>query len=205
MKLSVILGHPSTKSLNRAIADTVVQTLTENGHDARFHDLYQENFDPALSLTEVSPNSELDPMLQQHCDELGSAEGLVIIHPVWWGQPPAILKGWIDRVFRVGIAYRFDEGPAGVGMPVGLLKTQSALLINTSNTPPDLEEQIYGNSLAELWHRNVLGFCGIKNFYRRLYSPVLISTPEQRENWLNDAQQTVDQLYPKMRTMRATA
>lgn len=205
MKVSVILAHPSTKSLNRTIADNVVQTLKDNGHDVRFHDLYQENFNPLLPYEEIPENAKLEPGLQQHCDEIASADGIVIIHPTWWGQPPAILKGWLDRVFRVGVAYKFEEGPAGVGTPVGLLKAENALVINTSNTPREIEEQMYGNSLETLWKMNVLTFCGVKNFHRRLYSPVLISTPEQRDGWVNDARETVNQVFPKETGMKMTA
>jgi len=54
-----------------------------------------------------------------------------VVHPNWWGQPPAILKGWIDRILRPGVAYQFLEGDAGEGVPVGLLKAETALIFNT--------------------------------------------------------------------------
>jgi putative NADPH-quinone reductase len=56
--------------------------------------------------------------VQAHCGEIARAEGIIIVHPNWWGQPPAIMKGWIDRVFRPGVAYRFTEDDKGDGVPI---------------------------------------------------------------------------------------
>ena len=66
--------------------------------------------------------ARLPPPIRQHCDEIAEADGIVVVHPNWWGQPPAMLKGWIDRVLRVGVAYRdlglvFCAGRAGLGWP----------------------------------------------------------------------------------------
>lgn len=116
MKISVILGHPDEGSFNHAIAEAVVQTLLENGHEVFFHDLYGEGFDPVLPHGEAPRGAHLDPVIQRHCDEIAGAEGIVIVHPNWWGQPPAILKGWVDRVIRAGVAYEFMEGDSGAGI-----------------------------------------------------------------------------------------
>jgi len=51
--------------------------------------------------------------IQRHCAEIRQADGLVIVHPNWWGEPPAMLKGWVDRVLRAGVAYDFPPGPQG--------------------------------------------------------------------------------------------
>ena len=90
------------------------------------------------------------------------ADGLVIVHPNWWGQPPAMMKGWIDRVIRPGVAYKFEEGDGGEGVPVGLLRAQTAIIFNTSNTPPARELEVFGDPLDNLWKRCILDFCGVK-------------------------------------------
>ena len=59
--------------------------------------------------------------------EISVADGVVIIHPNWWGQSPAILKGWVDRVIRPGVAYEFLEDDKGEGVPCGLLKANQRL------------------------------------------------------------------------------
>jgi putative NADPH-quinone reductase len=66
------------------------------------------------------------------------------------------LKGWIDRVIRPGVAYRFVDGDSGEGVPVGLLKAKAALVLNTSNTPDDREQSAFGDPLEVLWKRCIL-------------------------------------------------
>jgi len=65
-----------------------------------YHDLYVEKFDPLLNEEEIPRAAELPPVIAQHCAEIAAADGYIIVHPNWWAMPPAILKGWLDRVFR---------------------------------------------------------------------------------------------------------
>ena len=110
-----------------------------------------------------------------------------MIHPNWWGQPPAILKGWVDRVFRHGLAYRFGENDKGEGVPVGLLKAKAAVVINTANTPEDREKEVFGDPLVNLWRTCVFDFCGISEFHRLLFTPVIVSSEEERDGWIDEA------------------
>ncbi len=98
-----------------------------------FHDLYAEGFDPILTYEEFSAEEVSDPVVRSHCEQVAEADALVVVHPNWWGQPPAILKGWIDRVLRYGVAYVFKEQD-GEEVAVGLLKTRAALIVNTCMT-----------------------------------------------------------------------
>ena len=119
---------------------TAAETLRRGGHEVFFHDLCAERFDPLLPAREFPKGAVLSPELERHCREIAEADGIIIVHPNWWGQPPAILKGWIDRVIRPGVAYEFLEGDQGEGVPVGLLKAKAALVFNTSNTEPEREK-----------------------------------------------------------------
>ena len=110
MKVSVILGHPYENSFNSAIAATVVGSLKRNGHTVMFHDLYLENFNPVIPKEELVSDQTRDPLVKLHQQEIRETDGIIIIHPNWWGQPPAILKGWVDRVLRENVAYTFPEG-----------------------------------------------------------------------------------------------
>jgi putative NADPH-quinone reductase len=196
MRISVILGHPYEKSFNHAIADTVVKALRARGHEVLFHDLYREKFDPILSSTEIMKGLSPDPLIQLHCYEISGVDGIIIVHPNWWGQPPAILKGWIDRIIRAGVAYRFAEGDSGEGVPVGLLKAKTALVFNTSDTPEDREKAVFGDPLEVIWKNCVFDFCGVKNFYRKTYRLIVASTPGQRRLWLEDVRERVDGYFP---------
>lgn len=197
MKISVILGHPGKGSFNHAIAGRTIQTLKNNGHDVVFHDLYEERFDAILPYTESPKGAALDPVVQKHCNEISGANGIIIIHPNWWGQPPAILKGWVDRVIRAGVAYEFLEGDSGEGVPVGLLKAKTALVFNTSNTPAEREQKVFGDPLEVIWKNCIFDLCGVKNFYRKMYGVIATSTLEQRILWLEDVRETVNHFFSK--------
>lgn len=134
MKVSIILGHPQKGSFNHAIAQRSKQTLLENAYEVFYNDLYHDNFNPVILHEEIPEDGIVDPVIRKHCHEISESDGIIIIHPNWWGQPPAILKGWVDRVMRPGVAYRFEEGDKGEGIPIGLLKAKAALVFNTSNT-----------------------------------------------------------------------
>ena len=130
MNVSLILAHPNQGSFNHAIAIAAINALDGNGHSVRFHDLYRERFDPVLPYGEIPKGADIDSNLMKHCGEIVSADGIIIVHPNWWGMPPAILKGWVDRVIRPGVAYEFLEGDSGEGVPRGLLKARKALVFN---------------------------------------------------------------------------
>jgi putative NADPH-quinone reductase len=195
MNLLLILGHPGPASLNHAIARSVAQALQADGHAVVFHDLCAEGFDPGLPGPEIPAGGTVSRLLQQHCDELKAAEGIVIVHPNWWGQPPAVLKGWIDRVFRPGVAYRFEEGDGGEGVPVGLLKARAALIFNTSNTPEAREQTVFGDPLELIWKRCIFDLCGVARVHRRTFSVVVTSTAEQRARWLEEAQELAREAF----------
>lgn len=196
MKISVILAHPRAGSFNHAIADRVTSTLVKSGHTVSFHDLYQERFDPLLPYDEIPRNAVLPPAIALHCQEIAAADGIVFIHPDWWGMPPAILKGWIDRVLRPGIAYRFAETDAGDGIPVGLLVAQAVLVLNTSNTPAEREQRIFGDPLERLWRDGIASFCGVPVFLRRMFGVIVTSTEEQRKAWLIEVQEMTRNAFP---------
>jgi NAD(P)H dehydrogenase (quinone) len=196
MKISVILAHPEPGSFNHAIARTIVEQLEKNGHAVFFHDLYHEKFDPLLTGKEIPGDAPLPEEIRIHCEEIAEAAGIVIVHPNWWGQPPAILKGWIDRVVRPGIAYEFLEGDSGEGIPNGLLKARTAMVINTSNTEPDRERNIFGDPLETIWKNCIFGLCGVTTFSRRVLTVVVTSTEAQRKKWLSDIRIDMDRLFP---------
>lgn len=197
MKISLILAHPNPNSFNHAIAQTAMRTLQESGHQVAFHDLYAEGFDPLLPAAEIPDEAPLDPCIAAHCAEVAAAEGIIIVHPNWWGQPPAILKGWVDRVLRAGVAYRFLEGDSGEGVPIGLLQARAALVFNTSNTPRKRELEVFGDPLEALWKTCIFDLCGVKAFYRRMFGVVVTSTLEECQKWLSEVREAVRRFFPE--------
>ena len=196
MDISIILAHPNKQSFNHAIAHTAAAHLRKKGHNVIFHDLYDEEFDPILLLDEIPIETSLPREIRTHCKEISSADGIIIVHPNWWGQPPAILKGWIDRVLRPGVAYRFIEGDEGEGIPVGLLKAKVAIVFNTANTPRKREQEVFGDPLQLLWKNCIFDLCGVPCFHREMFTVVVTSTCEGRLGWLRNVQEILDQYFP---------
>ena len=197
MRVSVILAHPHSQSFNHAIAQAAIAELRRNRHQAIFHDLYAEKFDPILPTEEIPQGVGLPEEIKVHCQEISQAEGIIVIHPNWWGQPPAVLKGWIDRVLRPGVAYQFREGDQGEGIPLGLLKARAALVFNTSNTPAEREAKVFGDPLETLWKNCIFGLCGIEVAYREMFSVVVTSTVEERQDWLKKVREVVGRYFPR--------
>ena len=197
MNISVILAHPNKSSFNHAIAATAVEALRRNGHEVSFHDLYAEKFDPLLPAPEIASDAELSDEVRRHCEEIAAADGIIVIHPNWWGQPPAILKGWVDRVIRPGVAYEFLEGDDGEGVPNGLLKAKSAIVFNTSNTESEREKTVFGDPIQAIWKDCIFDLCGVKEFHRRMFTVVVTSSLDDREVWLEEARSLVNLCFPK--------
>lgn len=197
MNILLVLAHPDPSSFNHALAAAAAQAARDQGHAVVLHDLHAEGFDPILPRAEISKDAPIAPWLRRHCDDLARADGIVIVHPNWWGQPPAILKGWIDRVVRPGVAYAFLEGDGGEGVPVGLLRARTAVVLNTSNTPAERERDVFGDPLDSIWKRCVFDLCGVKDVRRRTYGVVVTSTPELRRRWLADASDLVRSAFPR--------
>jgi putative NADPH-quinone reductase len=196
MRILVILGHQNTEgtSFCHAITAAAIEELKAAGHEVVYHDLYAEGFDPVLPQSEVPKQAELEPTIRRHCDEVLAADGYIVVHPNWWGQPPAILKGWVDRVFRQGVVYEF-----GAGGVIGHLQGKTAVVITTSNTPREMELSVFGDPLENLWKTCTFGFCGLVDFQRRNFESIVMSTPDDRRRWLEETRQLVREKLPRGR------
>ncbi|MBN1925249.1 MAG: NAD(P)H-dependent oxidoreductase [Prolixibacteraceae bacterium] len=196
MNILLILAHPDKKSFNHAIANECKKVLIENGHTVIFHDLYDEGFDPIICTEEIPKDGKIPDLVNQHCDDLIISDGIIIVHPNWWGQPPAILKGWIDRIIRPGIAYNFIEGDEGEGVPVGLLKSKTGIVFNTSNTNEKREKEVFGDPLETIWKNCIFDLCGVKQFERKTFGIVVTSSLEQRQQWLRETREIIYRQFP---------
>jgi len=191
MNVLLILGNPNKKSFNHAIADTCKNQVASNGHTVFFHDLYAENFNPVYYGNE-DENSGINDDIKLHYAHLASSDAIIVVHPNWWGQPPAIIKGWMDRILLPGIAYDFELNNNGDYVPVGLLKAKYGLILNTSNTPNN-----YGNNVLDtIWTNNVLNICGVNKVERINFGMIKRSSEAQRNNWLLEVKQVVNSLFP---------
>jgi NAD(P)H dehydrogenase (quinone) len=190
MTASVIISHPYEKSFNHAIFDTVTSTFRALGVRVYPHDLYKENFDPVLSKRELGKEETEDIQVKQYIKEMMESKILVFVHPNWWGQPPAMMKGYIDRVFRPPYAYDYDEkkeGEPGIGKLTGKV----GIVFNTGNTDERRENEYFHDPLENEWKQCLFGFCGIEKYERRLFRIIADSTKEQRGEWLKEVEMVI--------------
>lgn len=111
----VVLAHPTAGSLNHAIADRACTALRTAGHDVHCLDLYALGFRAAMSADERAAYHTdapiTDPMVREHAELVRTSAAIVFVYPTWWSSMPAMLKGWLERVFVPGIGFQFnDEG-----------------------------------------------------------------------------------------------
>lgn len=135
MNLLIIFAHPNHQSLSYAFLQKVIQGSRENPHVSGIEvlDLYAEGFDPVLVFNEQKRRRDMhvDPRLEKYREQLLRADKIVLVYPIWWGRPPAMLLGYIDQMFASGFAYRDKNGL----FPEGLLKGRSVVCVSTMKGP----------------------------------------------------------------------
>lgn len=165
MKALVVFAHPNPKSFNRAVLDTVTAELKKKGAEVRVKDLYATHWNPILAASDFEQllGGKTPEDIAREQGEVTWADTLFFIYPIWWYSHPAILKGWIDRVFSFGFAYTMtDKGPEG------LLKNKTATVITTSGGDRATAEQ--NGLLASIkatMVNGILGFSGITDVRHR--------------------------------------
>ncbi|WP_245746517.1 NAD(P)H-dependent oxidoreductase [Nocardia altamirensis] len=123
---------------------------------------------------------------ESRCFQHISVHASAFVHPNWWGMPPAILVGWVQRVLTPAVAYKLDEAS---GEPAGLLRVRRALVLNTSDTTVERERDVFGDPLAQIWAACVLPYVGVEDIRRKVFRMVTNSTADQRETWLKEARE----------------
>jgi NAD(P)H dehydrogenase (quinone) len=167
----IVLAHPEPSSFAAALARTAAGALERAGWDVTLVDLYREGFDPVLSerdFTERKIAERFQPMdeqahaaagrtfapgLTRHIELFEAADLLLLVSPMWWFSVPAMLKGWIDRVFANGIAYSYPEVPPWSGF----LSTKRGMLVMTSSYEPSSFREDRVGELQTVLHPLLFG------------------------------------------------
>ncbi|MER5478216.1 NAD(P)H-dependent oxidoreductase [Streptomyces sp. NPDC002734] len=189
MRAGVYLAHPRAGSFNHAVFDAVVGELRGRGCEVVAHDLCAEGFPPVLSAretgtVETGAADDGDGQVALHRAEVATLDVLVLVHPNWWGMPPAVLAGWVQRVFVPGVAYKLGTAE---GEPDGMLRARRALVLNTSDTPAEREDAVFGDPLERIWAACVLPYVGVEDVRRVVFRTVTGSDDATREAWLGEA------------------
>ncbi|WP_287030664.1 NAD(P)H-dependent oxidoreductase [Pseudomonas sp. UBA6310] len=183
-RILMIFGTPKAASFCHALGETYANAARSKGHAVRVLALGELQFDPILH-DGYEHSQTLEPDLLEAQREIHWAEHLVFVYPVWWGGVPALLKGFLDRVFLPGFAFKFRGRLQAWDK---LLTGRSADLLVTLDTPSWYFRWVYGAPAHRQMVRTVLGFCGIKTRRLNEFSPIRTSTEEQRQTWLRKAE-----------------
>lgn len=189
MNCLVIFAHPNHNSFNGEILKKVATTISEK-NEVKILDLYAENFNPSLYFDDDQKrrNMHLDPSTKKERELIEWADQLTFIFPIWWSGMPAILKGFIDRVFAKNFAYVYK----GI-RPVGLLRNKRAWIITTHDTPAfyvKLVQQDYGKVLKN----QVLKMCGIKPVKQTSCTYLRASSEKKRRHFLQKIEQLSERI-----------
>lgn len=190
----VVYCHPLDDSFVRAIRDRAVAALTAGGAEVRLDDLYADEFDPAFSADERANHlvAGADPTLQHYVDNLQWCDMIVLVYPTWWAGQPAMLKGWIDRVWANGVAW---DLPDGADRLVPRLKNVRRLVAVTTHGSSKWVNAIEGEGGKRTLTRSLRTMCHplARTTWLALYG-VDTSTPDQRERFLDRVDRTVGKL-----------
>jgi len=179
-KILIINGHPNKDSFNFGIAEAYKKGAIQSGAKVDEIVISKLNFNPNLQFG-YQKRMELEPHLQDAWKKILWADHLVWIHPVWWGGLPAITKGFIDRLFLPGLAFKYRENSVWWDK---LLKGKTAHIITTLDQPGYYYRLFYGRPSVNQLKKSVLQFCGINPVKVSYIAIIKTSDEKQRKIWL---------------------
>lgn len=159
MRILLVYCHPVPESFSASIRDEAIGTLEANGHEIRLLDLYAEGFDPVMGTEERRRYNDLpveQHPLPEHIAHLRWAEGLLFVYPTWWYGLPAMLKGWLDRVWAPGVAFSMPEPNARIG---ALMTNIRVLGVITTCGAPWLWSHVIGHPGRRTITRGIRALC----------------------------------------------
>ncbi len=160
MKILVVLAHPRRSSLSGQVADTFALAAMANGHTIEWADLVSEGFDPVLREPDEpdwnDPQKVYSPAVRREMARVERNDATVMIYPIWWWSMPAVLKGWIDRVWNHGWAYGAQTFPQRRVWMIGVAGSGAAVY----------ESRGYADAIKTQIDAGILDYCGIEE--RRL-------------------------------------
>jgi NAD(P)H dehydrogenase (quinone) len=183
MKHLIIYAHPNQQSLNHHLKQALTEHLWDSEQEVVVRDLYQLNFSPILSLEDMKDQraGKVAPDVKQEQDYILWADHITFIYPIWWTGMPAIMKGYIDRVFSYGFAYRYDQG-----IQKGLLTGKQTTIINTHGKSKAEYESIgMDKALSLTSDKGIFSYCGLEINRHFFFDKADRPIPESIQDWTN--------------------
>ncbi|BAB06467.1 NAD(P)H-dependent oxidoreductase [Halalkalibacterium halodurans] len=191
----IIYAHPHPESLNHAILDTAVHALKKNGHEVIVRDLYALHFQPVLTPEDISVMNagDIPQDIKTEQEYITRADVITFIYPIWWTGLPAILKGYIDRVFSYGFAYEIGEN----GEVIRMLTGKKGLIINTFGHPKENYDEIgMTNGLKITSDTGIFEFVGVEPTDHLLFGSVGSLNEEAYKGMLKEVEERVHSIFP---------
>ncbi|RQO37810.1 NADPH:quinone reductase [Chryseobacterium sp. KBW03] len=179
-KIAIINGHPNRDSFNFGVAKAYRAGALETGAEVKEIVIKDLNFNPNLKFG-YQKRMELEPDLLKAWEIIQWADHLVWIHPVWWGGFPAVMKGFIDRLFLPGMAYKYRENSVWWDK---LLKGKTAHILTTLDQPGWYYRLFFGRPSVNQLKKSILEYCGVKPVKVTYIGIIRNSKEEQRDHWL---------------------
>lgn len=190
MKHLIIYSHINSNSFSHAILDEVVKASEAKGAEVKVRDLNAMGFNPILSATDMDTfaKGEVPADIKAEQDLVTWADTISFIYPLWWGHMPAMLKGYIDRVFAYGFAYQPTE--SGVK---GLLGNKRMLLFTPMGTSYQMYQSVgMIDAFILTVDKNIFGFCGITDIEHLHLGEVTMVDDSARKKMLDEVRQLVN-------------
>lgn len=184
MKITAIDGHPGNDRLVSAMLDRYLAAAETSGATVTRLNLRDIDFDPVLHVG-YRGEQPLEPDLVRAQAAITDCDHLVVGFPLWWGAQPALLKGFFDRVFLPGFAFKYHKDDPFWDR---LLAGRSADVLITGDTPGFYLKLKYGSPVLRQMKGQVLGFSGFKPIKQFYFAPVRKNKPETFERWLERAE-----------------
>ncbi|MCM3186855.1 NAD(P)H-dependent oxidoreductase [Priestia megaterium] len=194
MKHLILYAHPNPSSFNNAILETTVKTLENKGHEVSVRDLYSLDFNPVLKGSDFEgfQSGHTPSDIEKEHEYISRADVITFINPIWWTGLPAILKGYVDRVFSYGFAYKYGED----GNVIGLLKGKKGLIINTHGTPKEIyDANGMTDALKKTSDMGIFEFCGVEVADHLLFGSVPVVDDETRKDMLTQIEDKLNSLF----------
>jgi NAD(P)H dehydrogenase (quinone) len=181
LSILILNGHPDSESYCSALANSYALGAKEAGHSVRTIHIRDLEFDPSLRFG-YRNRTELEPALLEAQQAIKDAQHIVFVYPNWWGTFPSLLKGFIDRVFLPGFAFKYRSNSP---LWDKLLTGKSARLLVTLNTPPWFYRLFYRSPGHHAIKKCVLQFCGINPVRITEFGIIKTANADKRKKWLD--------------------
>lgn len=201
MKVLIVFAHPRKESFTYALVDRVKEALRQNGAEVTVRDLYEMNFDPVLRGPDtihiedgrfVREATSYPADVQVEMDLIAESDLLIYIFPSWWNGMPAIMKGYVDRVFQHGFAYSFESDE-----PRKLFATKKALFFTPTGQPQNADGSLtpIDQAMKFLTSEWLFNSNDAEVLDHVFYGRVPYLSPQELEAYLQDAQERIHALF----------